>query len=79
MLESRQSRFLLNEAAAVITGGRPLRFLLTAGWRHFPPAKHSAFPGDETVSRIAFTAVNTPEGRRRHEDQAGNAERSRCG
>lgn len=29
MLENRPSRFLLNEAAAVITGGRPLRFLLT--------------------------------------------------
>jgi hypothetical protein len=28
MLESRHSRFLLNEAAAVIIGGRPLRFLL---------------------------------------------------
>lgn len=29
MLENRRSRFLLNEAAAVITGGRPLRFLLS--------------------------------------------------
>jgi hypothetical protein len=43
MLESRHSRFLLNEAAAVITGGRPLRFLLTAGVIRFPPAKHNYF------------------------------------